>query len=164
MSTPEVSAGYEDDGSFVIRVILPGVESKKEVDAAVVDEPKDGTSRLEITVPSKYELSHPLPFAVPDWMAYGVKFAKKTSTLCVTFERIDETRVPGLEHFNDNDALYLAQHPTKGRHVRARRDIEPGETILTCAPFVHVVHDRRAGEAPEEPRGGERGDGASLRR
>ena len=146
MSTPEVSAGYEDDGSFVIRVILPGVESKKEVDAAVVDEPKDGTSRLEITVPSKYELSHPLPFAVPDWMAYGVKFAKKTSTLCVTFERIDETRVPGLEHFNDNDALYLAQHPTKGRHVRARRDIEPGETILTCAPFVHVVHDRRAGD------------------
>ena len=149
MSTPEVTASAERNGSYVIRVKLPGVTSAKEVSAVVEDDPANGGCRLEVTSPPeahgvpKYRLSHPVPFVALEGTSPDVKFGKKTATLTVTFERIDEVRVPGLEHFETNDALYLATHPTKGRCVRARREIKPGETILRCAPFVHVVHDRR---------------------
>jgi len=150
MSTPEVTASAERDGSYVIRVKLPGVTSAKEVSAVVEDDPAIGGCRLEVISPPealgvpRYRLSHPVPFvALVEGASPDVKFGKKTATLTVTFERIDEVRVPGLEHFETNDALYLATHPTKGRCVRARREINPGETILRCAPFVHVVHDRR---------------------
>ena len=149
MSTPEVTASAERDGSYVIRVKLPGVTSAKEVSAVVEDDPANGGCRLEVVSPPeahrvpRYRLSHPVPFVALEGTSPDVKFGKKTATLTVTFERIDEVRVPGLEHFETNDALYLATHPTKGRCVRARREIKPGETILRCAPFVHVVHDRR---------------------
>ena len=149
MSTPEVTASAERDGSYVIRVKLPGVTSAKEVSAVVEDDPANGGCRLEVVSPPeahrvpRYRLSHPVPFVALEGTSPDVKFGKKTATLTVTFERIDEVRVPGLEHFETNDALYLATHPTKGRCVRARREINPGETILRCAPFVHVVHDRR---------------------
>lgn len=149
MSTPEVTASAERDGSYVIRVKLPGVTSAKEVSAVVEDDPANGGCRLEVVSPPeahrvpRYRLSHPVPFVALEGTSPDVKFGKKTATLTVTFERIDEVRVPGLEHFETNDALYLATHPTKGRCVRARREIKPGETILRCDPFVHVVHDRR---------------------
>ena len=142
MSTPEVTASAERDGSYVIRVKLPGVTSAKEVSAVVEDDPANGGCRLEVVSPPeahrvpRYRLSHPVPFVALEGTSPDVKFGKKTATLTVTFERIDEVRVPGLEHFETNDALYLATHPTKGRCVRARREIKPGETILRCDPFV----------------------------
>ena len=67
MSTPEVTASAERDGSYVFRVKLPGVTSAKEVSAVVEDDPANGGCRLVVTSPPeslgvpKYRQSHPVP-------------------------------------------------------------------------------------------------------
>ena len=67
---------------------------------------------------------------------------------------------PGLEAFENHPSLVLAEDAERGRHVRARRAIEPGELLIACEPFVATVHDRHAestcARCFSEPRGGDR--------
>ena len=89
--------------------------------------------RLEVVSPPeahrvpKYRLSHPVPFVALEGTSPDVKFGKKTATLTVTFERIDEVRVPGLEHFETNDALYLATSDKGKVRPREARDQTRGD-------------------------------------
>ena len=169
------------DGSYVLRVRLPGVSSAASVAADVVND-----RAVEITASpadggGAYRLLHALPFRlpaegrdVPPPAARSVKFSRKAGgVLTVTFDPparaaapttegggesppssrppssrpplLSAPRVfPGLEAFENHPSLVLAEDAERGRHVRARRAIEPGELLIACEPFVATVHDRHA--------------------
>ena len=76
----------------------------------------------------KYRLSHPVPFVALEGTSPDVKFGKKTATLTVTFERIDEVACRG-SNTSRRTTSCTSDDPTKGRGLR-RREIKPGEMIL----------------------------------
>lgn len=147
-------ASTRDDGSYVLRVELPGIASPADVSVDVLD-----GRAVEVTAGDSFRLAHPLPFVLADGRdgASKVKFSRKTHTLTLTFDpratapaphvgasaAFPEVSVPGLS-FADDPNLYLAHHPAEGRHLRARRAVRRGELLMTCPPLVHAVHDRHA--------------------
>ena len=85
MSAPEVTASAERDGSYVIRVKLPGVTSAKEVSAVVEDDPANGGCRLEVVSPPRRsgcpDTGCRTCVRRPGGASPDVKFGKKTATL-----------------------------------------------------------------------------------